>query len=154
LRTKRRGRGRGTYESGRPPIVTLIERTTSRVKFIVAKNLSSETVKRILIEHTEGPLTVYTDDYTIYCRVKEFSFVLDHRVIRHSAGDFGEGDDHTNTAEGIHSSLRVFLSVHRGPNRENLQVYVSFFAYKHNNGRNWFKNLIKACLMPKKGLKK
>lgn len=150
MRTKRRGRGRGTYESGRPPIVTLVERTTSRVKFVVAKSLSSEAIKRILIEHTEGPLTVYTDDYTVYCRVKELSFVLDHRVIRHSCGDLGEGDDHTNTAEGIHSRLRVFLGVYRGSNRESLQVYVFFFAYKHNNGRDWFKSLLKACLRREK----
>ena len=154
MKTKRRGRGRGTYESGRPPVITIIERTTSRVKFFVAKNLSSETINSLLRNHTEGPLTVYTDDYTVYCRVSDLDFVIEHRVVSHSLGDFGNGRDHTNTAEGIHSHLRVFLSVHRGPNRGNLQIYVSLFAYTHNKGRNWFKSLLKACLEKAKGLKR
>jgi len=124
----------------------MVERTTGRVKFIVAENLSIKLINKLVVEHTEGPLTVYTDDYNIYNGLVNLNIVLDHRVVKHSCGIFADGDNHINTAEGIHSRLRVFLRVHRGANRGNLQLYVSLFAFYHNSGRKWLESLIKACL--------
>jgi len=66
---------------------------------------------------------------------------------------FAGGDAYINTAEGIHFRLRVFLRVHRGPNRGNLQFYVSFFAFYHNNGSRWLEKIMWACLNKRKSAK-
>jgi len=122
----------------------MIERVTGRVKFIVIENLSAETINEIIVQHTDGPILAYTDDYRVYDRLSSLPMVIDHRRVNHSAGVFAEGKDHINTAEGVHSRLRVFLRVHRGPNRQNLQLYVSFFAYYHNSGRDWLEKVVRA----------
>ena len=146
LETKRRGKGRGTYESGRPPIITIAERFTGRVKFIVAESLSIDVINEIVMRHTEGPVIVYTDEYRVYNGLSKLNIIIEHRRVNHSEGVFAEGDAHINTAEGIHSRLRIFLRVHRGPNRGNLQFYVSFFAFYHNNSPRWLEKTIFVCL--------
>jgi len=127
--TKSRGRGRGTYESGRPPVITMVERFTGRVKFIVAERLSISVINELVINHTDGPVIAYTDEYRVYNGLFELSVVVDHHRVNHSEDIFADGDARINTAEGIHSRLRIFLRIHRGPNRGNLQFYVSFFAF-------------------------
>ena len=54
---------------------------------------------------------------------------MDHRRVNHSEGIFADGDAHINTAEGIHSRLRVFLQVHRGPNRGKSAVLRVFLRF-------------------------
>jgi len=109
LETKRRGRGRGTYESGRPPVVTMVERFTGRVKFIVAESLSISVINGLVINHVDGPVIVYTDEYKVYNGLSELSIVVDHRRVNYSEGVFADGDAHINTAEGIHSRPRIFF---------------------------------------------
>ena len=127
-------------------MITMVERFTGRVKFIVAERLSISVINELVINHTDGPVIVYTDEYRVYNGLSELSVVVDHRRVNHSEGIFADGDAHINTAEGIHSRLRIFLRIHRGPNRGNLQFYVSFFAFYHNNGSRWLEKIIWACL--------
>jgi len=112
----------------------MVERFTGRVKFIVVERLSISVINELAINHTDGPVIAYTDEYRVYNGLSELSVVVDHRRVNHSESIFADGDAHINTAEGIHSRLRIFLQIHRGPNRENLRSYVPFFAFYHNSG--------------------
>jgi len=47
----------------------MIERGTGRVKFIVIENLSAEAINEIIVQHTDGSISAYTDDYLVYDRL-------------------------------------------------------------------------------------
>jgi len=145
LKTKRRGRGRGTYSSGRPPIITVYERLSGRVKFVVAKNLSKELIHIIIERHTLGDVVVYTDDFTIYTGISRHDRVVFHGVVRHSDGEYARDDIHINGCEGIHSWVEAFLAIHRGPNRDSLELYLAFYAFWRNHGDRWFFWFIVSC---------
>ena len=146
MSSKRRSRGRGTYESGRPPVLTLKERFTGKVKFIVMTRLSISAVNSVVRANVDGRIEVYTDEYGIYNGLSKLDFVIRHERVNHSDGEFAKDDVSINGCEAVHSWLRVFLRIHRGVNRYNLQLYVSFFAFYHNYGNCWLIMLIKSCL--------
>jgi len=131
----------------------MVERSTGRVKFVVAEGLPIIIINELVINHIDGPVIAYTDEYGVYNGLSELSVIVDHRRVNHSEGIFADGDAHINAAEGIHSRLRIFLRIHRGPNRENLQFYVSFFAFYHNNGLIWLEKIIWACFNKRKSAK-
>ena len=126
--TKRRRKGRGTYESGRSPAITMVGRFTGRVKFIVAERLSISVIDELIINHTDGPVIAYTDEYRVYNGLFELSIVMDHHRVDYSEDISADRDPRINTVESIRSKLRVFLLIHCDLNRGNLQFYVSFFV--------------------------
>jgi len=109
-------------------------------------NLSIEAVNSVVKSNVDGRVEVYTDEYRIYNGLPKLDFVIEHERVNHSNGEFARGDASINGCEAIHSWLRVFLRVHRGVNRYNLQLYISFFAFYHNYGNRWLIRLIKSCL--------
>jgi len=64
----------------------MIERVPSRVKFIVIENLAAEAINEITVQHTDGPILAYTDDYRVYDRLSNLPMVIDHRRVNHVAG--------------------------------------------------------------------
>ena len=68
------------------------------MKFIVAESLSTDVINEFVIDHSDGPVIVYTDEYRVYNELSELSVVVDHRRVDHSKGVFADGDAHINTA--------------------------------------------------------
>jgi transposase-like protein len=100
-------------------------------------NVQQATIKPY-IEATIVPGTiVYTDEYNIYCRLKEWGY--QHYTVNHSVGEYARDDDgdgfhevHVNTQEGFWSLLRSWLRPHRGISQERLPAYLAFFEFTHN----------------------
>ena len=87
--------------------------------------------------HIAPGTTVYTDEYDIYSRLKEWGY--EHLTVNHGRGEYARDDDgdgfhevHVNTMEGCWSLLRSWLRPHRGISQEKLPLYVGFLALRHS----------------------
>lgn len=132
-------RGRGTLENEKPPVFGMIQRCGEVVIQMLA-NVRQVTIKP-LIENTVLPDSlVYTDEYSIYNRLKEWGYK--HKSVNHSARQYARDEDgdgfcevHVNTIEGFWSLLRSWLRPHRGISQEKLPLYLGFFEFVHNVGK-------------------
>ena len=129
-------RGRGTLESEKPPVLGMIERG-GRVVIRMLENVQQKTIKPIITSLVEKGSQLYTDEYNIYNRLKDWGY--QHKRVNHSAREYARDDDrdgfcevHVNTIEGFWSLLRSWLRPHRGISQEKLPLYLSFFEFVHN----------------------
>lgn len=146
-------RGRGTLESERPPVLGMFERQ-GEVAIIMLENVQQETIKPHLKSCLKKGSLVYTDEYNIYDRLKEWGY--EHKRVNHSAGEYARDEDgdgfcevHVNTIEGFWSLLRSWLRPHRGVSQEKLPMYLGFFEFVHNirvRGKKLLKSLLKTLL--------
>ncbi len=122
----------------------------------VLANVQIQTIEPI-IKATVAPGTlIYTDEYSIYGRLKRWGY--DHKTVNHSAGEYARDEDgdgfhevHVNTMEGVWSLLRSWLRPHRGISQEKLPLYVAFFEFIHNarkRGLSLLSSLVKALVTP------
>jgi len=146
-------RGRGTLAKEKPPIFGMIQRG-GNVVMRMLENVQQKTIQPI-IESVIAPGTmVYTDEYDIYFRLKDWGYA--HETVCHSKGEYARDDDgdgfheiHVNTMEGVWSLLRSWLRPHRGISQENLPLYLAFFEFVHNarkRGTALFETLVKTLL--------
>lgn len=56
-------RGRVTYEEDKPPVFTLVDRSTDYRYVVPAKSADESTVRLLLVVFEEESLTVYTDGF-------------------------------------------------------------------------------------------
>jgi len=101
--------------------------------------------------------TVYTDEYDIYARLREWGY--GHETVCHAAGEYARDDDgdgfcevHVNTLEGFWSLLRSWLRPHRGISQERLPLYLGFFEFVHNvrrRGKALLGSLIELLVTPR-----
>ena len=129
-------RGRGTLEKEKPPIFGMIERGGSVVIQMLA-NVKQATISPIIKNTVECGSQIFTDEYNIYSRLKEWGY--QHKTVCHGAGEYARDEDgdgffevHVNTMEGFWSLLRSWLRPHRGISQEKLPHYLGFFEYIHN----------------------
>ena len=70
---------------------------------------------------------VYTDDHGGYRNLPR------HEAVKHSVGEYGRGQAHTNGIESFWSMLkRGFVGVYHQMSPEHLDRYVSEFEGRHN----------------------
>jgi transposase-like protein len=73
---------------------------------------------------------------------------MNHRVVRHTQGEYVVGTTHTNTIEGFWSLFkRGIIGSYHKVNKEYLPLYVNEFAWRFNNRKNpdAFADLITTC---------
>ncbi len=136
-RRRRKGKcGRGTLAKERPPVLGMMQRGGQVVLKLRAK-VKQKTLKPF-IQDTIVPATlVYTDEYSIYARLRTWGY--NHKSVSHGRGEFARDEDgagfcevHVNTMEGFWSLLRSWLRPHRGISQEKLPLYLGFFEFVHN----------------------
>lgn len=83
-----------------------------------AENVQQKTIQPIITRVVAKGSTFYTDEYTIYDRLKQWGD--DHHTLNHSQGESARDADgdgfhevHVNTLEGFWSLLRSWLRPHR-----------------------------------------
>lgn len=130
-------RGRGTYDTDRPPIFGIVNRDTCLIKLFVCVNLLISTIEPIIKNIVIAGSIIYTDEYCIYNRLTSWGYT--HKTVCHSAGEYaldydGDGinEAHCNTVEGLWSLLRQYLRQFRGVRKDKLKYYVNFFEYSYN----------------------
>lgn len=127
---RRRGnkrRGHGTYEHDRPPIIGTVGRTSGQVRLRVIERTDKTTLSQHIQAMTPVESLVYTDDWRGYNQVPR-----SRHSVCHSQGEWARDDDgdgvrevHTNTIEGLWTSLRNFLRPFRGVHKRYLSGYVA-----------------------------
>jgi len=100
-------------------------------------NVQQKTIEPLIKASVAAGTLVYTDEYDIYARLKEWGY--GHKSVCHSRGEYARDEDgdgfhevHVNTMEGFWSLLRSWLRPHRGVSQEKLPLYLGFFEFTHN----------------------
>jgi ISXO2-like transposase domain/Transposase zinc-ribbon domain len=141
-------RGRATAETGRPPILGLVQRRdkadqdapAAQGDLDVLENGRTATSKPLLVAKVKGGAQFFTDEYHIYHFTKADD---DHRTVNHGAGEYARRDPdgacvHCNTMEGMWSGLRNFLDRFKGSSQRFLHLRVVRYEFLHNHAHlNW-----------------
>lgn len=139
-------RGRGTWDVDKPPIITIVERKTKYTIFFVAKNLSKKLIWNLINKLCNNPITVYTDDFTIYSYLESHQLVKNHFSINHSIKEYANGNNHVNNAENRHSIIRPYLNIFRGISKKYLEKYLIIIQYKINYKKEWKEKILRKII--------
>ena len=101
-----------------------------RVKARPVGNTEKETLQGFVGESVDPGSTVYTDDHGGY---RGLCSAYQHRKVRHSVGEYVNGQAHTNGIESFWSMLkRGHKGVYHKMSPKHLHRYVDEFAGRHN----------------------
>jgi transposase len=129
-RRANKAKGKGTYQNDRPPILSLISRSSHEVRYWVLEHADKATT-RTIVEGNVPPESsiLYTDEASNYPGVHP-----QHASVCHSAKEWARDDDgdgvrevHCNSCEGAGAGLRTFLRVFRGVHKYYLADYVATY---------------------------
>lgn len=124
-------RGRGTYATDRPPIVSLISRTTGEHRYWVADMTTKIELHELVHENMPAGSTVwfYTDELASYGGAHPNHGTVCHSHYEWARNDDGDGrrEVHCNTCEGRGPALRTYLRLFHGVHKKHLWHYVFTF---------------------------
>ena len=129
-------RGRGTYANDRPPIVSIISRTTGEHRYWVAQTTTKVELRELVHDNVPPGSLVwfYTDELASYADAHP-----QHGTVCHSAHEWARDDDgngrrevHCNTCEGRGAALRTYLRPFRGVHKRHLWHYVATYEAMSN----------------------
>ena len=124
---KRLRAGRGPV--GKTPVAGAKDRSTNRVSAAVVPDTSGLTLKGFVGERAADGATVYTDEHAAYRGLP-----YPHEAVRHSVGEYVDGQAHTNGVESFWSMLkRGYYGTYHRMSAKHLSRYVSEFAGRHND---------------------
>ena len=134
---RRRGnkrRGHGTYDNDRPPIVGTKGRKSGLLRLRLVLHTDAATLSAHVHQFTLPTAVVYTDGwrgYNTIQRLREIVFHKDGEWARDADGD-GLYEVHTNTIEGVWTTLRNFLRPFRGVHKKFLAGYIAICEFAMN----------------------
>ena len=118
--------GRGA--AGKTAVAGVKDRATNRVSAAVVKATDAATLHDFVTDRAAPNATVYTDEAAAYNGLP-----FDHHTVKHSVGEYVDGQVHTN---GIESFWSMLKRAHKGTfhkiSPKHLNRYVQEFAGKHN----------------------
>ncbi len=115
--------------SNKAVVVGVIERD-KRLTAKVVGGEKAEDILPVLLKNVKPNSTVMTDQSSVYKRIAGY---YKHHSVNHSAGDYVNGDVHTNTIEGFWSLLkRGIIGIYHFTSKKHLQKYVDEFAFRYN----------------------
>ena len=112
-------------------VLTLVERGGSARSFHIDGVKAADLLPVIRANLAEGT-AVMTDEAPQYNKLaRDYP---EHGVVRHSAGEYGRGETHTNTVEGFYSVFkRGMKGVYQHCSEKHLHRYVTEFDFRYNN---------------------
>jgi transposase len=128
-------KGKGTYTNDRPPIVSLISRTTHEVRYWVLEHADKSTTRTIIEGNVPSESTIlYTDEASNYPGVHPHHASVCHSVKEWARDDDGDGvrEVHCNSCEGAGTGLRTYLRTFRGVHKYYLADYVATYETMAN----------------------
>ena len=136
MHAKDRKRAALTGTKGKVAVIGAI----SRKGMIVAKVIENTDTKTLddFVHETvsKNVRLIATDEHSGY---RLLGRDMNHRVVRHSAGEYVVGTTHTNTIEGFWSLFkRGIIGSYHKVSKEYLPLYVNEFAWRFNNRKNPF----------------
>ena len=117
--------GRGAV--GKVAVVGMKDRETNRVSAEVVASTDGLTLKEFVMDQVAPGAKVYTDDATVYHGLEN------HESVKHSVGQYVDGQAHTNGIESFWSMLkRGYHGTYHKMSAKHLGRYVNEFAGRHN----------------------
>ena len=119
--------GRGA--AGKTVVAGAKDRETGQVSASVVQDTSRATLQPFVVERTEPGAQVYTDEHGAYRGLPG----VKHQTVKHSTGEWVDGQAHTNGVESFWSMLkRGYHGTYHQLSSKHLQRYVTEFAGRHN----------------------
>jgi len=127
---KKTKNAQGRSTKSKTPVLGILERY-GKVYAVPVKNTQSKNIKPIIKEIVKDGTVVYTDEWTAYRSLdKEYQ----RGVICHSAGEYVNGDIHTNGIENFWSHFkRTIIGTYFQISDQHLASYVNEASYRYNN---------------------
>ena len=118
--------GRGPV--GKTAVVGAKDRATGNVSAAVVDATDAATLVPFVEDRSAATAMIYTDDAGAYHHLDRL-----HGVVRHSVGEYVDGQAHTNGIESFWSMLkRGLVGTYHQVSAKHLQRYVDEFAGRHN----------------------
>ena len=123
--SKRLKAGRGAV--GKVAVVGMKDRETNRISAEVVEGVDGLTLQGFVLDQVATGAKVYTDDATAYHGLEN------HESVKHSVGQYVDGQAHTNGIESFWSMLkRGYHGTYHKMSAKHLDRYVNEFAGRHN----------------------
>ena len=127
--SKRKHEGRGG--KGKAVVLGVKERESKKVRVKVAPDTKGETLPGFIGSHVAEGTTVYTDEHKGYSPI---AVEYDRKSIKHSLGEYVDGQIHINSMESFWSMLkRGYIGTYHCLSEKHLQKYADEFATRHNS---------------------
>ena len=155
-------KGHGTYETDRPPVLSVACRSTGEVRLFVREHSDADTCLSVVTSTVPagapaGASTLYTDEWAGYGRVSGRG--IGHSTVKHGRAGPGrrewardaDGDGirevHCNTCEGAGAGLRTFPRAFRGVHKFYLAEYLACYETMANAKRITAEVVQRMCLL-------
>ena len=126
VRKRKQLEGRGAI--GKTAVVGAKDRESNQVDAQVVNGTDAETLQSFVAERAAHGATVYTDDHRGY-----MGLTFEHESVKHSVGEYVNGQAHTNGIESFWSMLkRGYHGTYHHFSAKHLDRYVTEFAGRHN----------------------
>ena len=117
--------GRGTV--GKVPVAGVKDRATNRVSAAVVRDTRSRTLQGFVNRRIAPDALVYTDEAAAYEGLRRIA-------VKHSVGEYVNGQAHTNGLESFWATLkRGYAGVYHKMSHKHLERYVCEFSGRHND---------------------
>ena len=112
---------------GKTTVAGVKDRATGRVSAAVVPGTDGPTLRRFVADRTDWLAAVYTDEHPSYAGLPN------HRTVKHTVGEYVDGQAHTNGIESFWSMLkRGYHGTYHQMSGKHLDRYVGEFAGRHN----------------------
>ena len=130
IKPKGEKKGRGYHHKHK--VLALVDRTAGTARSMVVDDLKADTLAPIVRQNVAREARLMTDEAAYYTRVgREFA---EHGIVHHNAGEYGRGDVHTNTIEGVFSIFkRGMKGVYQHCAKKHLHRYLAEFDFRYNH---------------------
>ena len=134
---RRRGnkrRGHGTYDNDRPPIVGTKGRESGLLRLRLVLHTDAATLSAHVHKFTLPTSMVYTDGWRGYNHIQHAGEIVLHKNCEWARDADGDGlyEIHTNTIEGVWTTLRNFLRPFRCVHKKFLAGYIAICEFVMN----------------------
>ena len=130
-RNKKQKAGRGTV--GKTAVMGMRQRG-GKVIAMPIKMTDKGTIQDIIFKHVKEDTTIYTDEHGSYDGLDEEGY--EHDTVNHGAGEYVDGDVHTNNIESVWAVFKRGLKgIYHHVSVKHLGRYVDEFAFRLNDGK-------------------
>lgn len=128
---KRLNAGRGAV--GKVAVVGIRDQR-GQVRAMPVKHTNATTLVGFIKDNAPEGATAVTDEFKAYRSLSRHGF--DHKMVRHSAGEYVRNMAHTNGIESFWSLLkRGYIGVYHYMSEKHLHRYVDEFSHRHNTSK-------------------
>lgn len=128
--SKRTKGTQGRNNKTKTPVVGFIERK-GNIKATVTADCKMRTLEKYIVDYVKFGSKLYTDEFMSYSKIGQ---VYDHEAVCHSAGQYVNGNAHTNSMESFWALFkRGYMGTYHHMSKKHLQKYVDEFVYRFNS---------------------